>query len=488
MNIRLSYRSFVIILGLLLSGLSVAGRVQSLPDFTGLVKESRTAVVNISTTRNEPKRVPGSSGDRGFRDFRDNPGGIPFDELLKKFFGDHGGGPRGDGRGFKRESLGSGFIISSDGYVITNRHVVKGADKIIVRLSDRRELEAELVGMDKRSDIALLRLDAQDLPVVKVGDSEKLEAGEWVVAIGSPFGFDYSVTAGIVSAKGRNLPSENYVPFIQTDVAINPGNSGGPLFNMNGEVVGVNSQIFSRTGGYMGLSFAIPIDVAMTVVEQLKVGGKVTRGWLGVYIQDISRELAESFGLYKPEGALITRILPDSPAENSKLRVGDVIVEYDGKPVYSSSSLPPLVGATPVNSKAKLKVIREGKTKFIYVKIGELPDIVGASGQDDDRDRDYDGSYMKRLGISVIEPNKKLKKELGLGDYGILVEKVMDGPARDAGIQKGDLLVMVDGVKLKNIAELKRVVEKLNKGKSIPVLIQRGEGSLFLALKISSSE
>ena len=485
MTIRLQHRNFYITLcivfGLLFSGLSVATRAQSLPDFTVLVKESRSAVVNISTTRKKQKRLPDSSGGR---QFHGDPGEIPFDELLKKFFGDRGGNRGRDDFDSERESLGSGFILSSDGYVITNRHVVKGADKIVVRLSDRRELEAELVGMDKRSDIALLKLDANDLPVVKVGNSGELEAGEWVVAIGSPFGFDHSVTAGIVSAKGRSLPSENYVPFIQTDVAINPGNSGGPLFNMKGEVVGVNSQIFSRTGGYMGLSFSIPIDVAMSVVEQLKTKGKVSRGWLGVYIQDVTRELAESFGMDKPEGALVTRILPDSPAKDSKLQVGDVIVEYDGKPVYDSSRLPPLVGMTPLNTRARLKVIREGKPVMISVTIGELPDQVGASSADPDKR--HDSSFVKRLGISVKVPDKQQRKELGLDEPGLLVTRVVEGPAREAGIQKGDMIIMFNGEKVKTLVELKGMTKKLPEDKPVPVLIQRNDGSLFLALKLSS--
>lgn len=490
MNIRLSHGGLVIILGLLLSGLSVASSFQSLPDFTELVKESRAAVVNISTTRKAKVRLQAVPGERRFRDFRGNPDEMPFDELLKRFFGDRGGNRNRDKRGFERKSLGSGFIISSDGYVITNRHVVKGADKIIVRLSDRRELEAELVGMDKRSDMALLKLDAKNLPVVKIGDSESLEAGEWVVAIGSPFGFDHSVTAGIVSAKGRNLPSENYVPFIQTDVAINPGNSGGPLFNMKGEVVGVNSQIFSRTGGYMGLSFAIPINVAMIVVEQLKTTGKVVRGWLGVYIQDVTRELAESFGMDKPEGALVTRILENSPAENSKLQVGDIIVEYDGKPVYDSSRLPPLVGITALHSKVKLKVIRNGKSRNVTVTIGKLPDADAMDAEDPDAEQEqgYDDSNIKRLGISVITLSKKQRREADLDEVALLVERVVDGPAMDAGIQKGDLIIMVNGEKPKTPAGLRSIVKKLPRGKSVPVLIQRRGSPLFLALKIPSSE
>ena len=288
----------------------------NLPDFTELVEENSGAVVNISTTKqNEVKRglPPGM-------DIPDLPEDNPFGDLLRRFFGEHGG----DGEDFfNSRSLGSGFIISKDGYVITNHHVVKGADEIIVKLNDRRELVAELVGSDPRSDIALLKLNATDLPTVRIGSSDDVKVGQWVLAIGSPFGFDASVTAGIVSAKGRSLPSENYVPFIQTDVAINPGNSGGPLFDLDGNVVGINSQIYTRSGGFMGLSFAIPMEVAMDVVDQIKTHGYVSRGWLGVYIQEVTRELAESFGMDKPAGALVAKILPDSPAEESDIKVGD---------------------------------------------------------------------------------------------------------------------------------------------------------------------
>ncbi|MEO7558162.1 MAG: trypsin-like peptidase domain-containing protein, partial [Gammaproteobacteria bacterium] len=300
----------------------------NLPDFTALVEQNSAAVVNISTTqkikRTMPQLPPGM-------EIPNLPEGSPFNDLFKHFFGEGQGGPAVPEE-FDAQSLGSGFIISPDGYVLTNNHVVKNADKIIVRLSDRRDLVAKVVGTDARSDLALLKVEAQNLPVVKLGSSSNLKVGEWVLAIGSPFGFDHSATAGIVSAIGRNLPSESYVPFIQTDVAINPGNSGGPLFNLKGEVVGINSQIFSRTGGFMGLSFAIPVDVAMEVTEQLKTKGRVTRGWLGILIQDVTNDLAESFGMAKPEGALVARVLPDSPAAKSGFQAGDVVVKFDGKP------------------------------------------------------------------------------------------------------------------------------------------------------------
>ncbi|MGD2112551.1 MAG: Do family serine endopeptidase, partial [Gammaproteobacteria bacterium] len=318
------------------------GQAGQLPSFTGLVKDASPAVVNISTSQKVRTGMP--QLPEGF-EIPDLPEDSPFGELFKYFF-DHG--DEGDPGFHDAKSLGSGFIISKDGYILTNYHVVNEADEVIVRLSDRRELKAEVIGEDKRSDIALVKIEAHDLPVVKIGRSRDLEVGEWVLAIGSPFGFDLSATAGIVSAKGRSLPRENYVPFIQTDVAINPGNSGGPLFNQNGEVVGVNSQIYSRTGGYMGLSFAIPIEVAMDVVEQLKTKGHVSRGWLGVLIQDVTLDLAESFGMKKPRGALVAKVLPDSPAQAAGIKVGDVIVEFNNREVINSANLPPIVGSSQV--------------------------------------------------------------------------------------------------------------------------------------------
>ncbi|MDX1811833.1 MAG: Do family serine endopeptidase, partial [Gammaproteobacteria bacterium] len=320
-------RMFLLLVLLLVTSSVSASNSRGLPDFTDLVEKYGPAVVNISTIQNNSNHVK----DEIKRRMPDLPEGSPFNDWFKHFFDDDGGEGGGgfNGESPKAQSLGSGFIISNDGYILTNNHVIEDAEKIVVRLSDRRELDAELVGKDKRSDLAVLRIKADHLPVVKLGDSSKLKPGEWVLAIGSPFGFDYSVTAGIVSAKGRSLPRENYVPFIQTDVAINPGNSGGPLFNLDGQVVGINSQIYSRTGGYMGVSFAIPINVAMIVADQLKKNGEVKRGWLGVLIQDVTRDLAESFNMDKPHGALVARVLPDSPAEAAGFQAGDIVVEFN---------------------------------------------------------------------------------------------------------------------------------------------------------------
>lgn len=456
-----------------------AALLTQLPDFTQVVESASPAVVNISTTQKVKPSSKGNGMPHGGR-IPGMPEGTPFDELFRRFFEQN---PNNEPEGGR--SLGSGFIISKDGYILTNNHVVSEADEIIVRLSDRRELVAKLVGSDKRSDVALIKVNASDLPVVKIGDSKKLKVGEWVLAIGSPFDFDHTVTAGIVSALGRNLPNENYVPFIQTDVAINPGNSGGPLFNLNGEVVGINSQIYSRTGGFMGLSFTIPIDLAMGVVEQLKNGGHVSRGWLGVLIQDVSRELAQSFGMDKPEGALVSQVLPDSPAEKGKFKVGDVIVEFNGRNVPTSAALPPMVGVTPINKPVKVKVIREGKPQILTVTIGELPteeDLAGADGGDESKAR---GAEVERLKLQIDNLTPEQRKELGLSDnQGVLVTQVGNGPAREAGIREGDVVVMINNVKVGDTKQFRDVTAGLTAGKPVAILLQRRDGAVFLALKV----
>ncbi|MBI1421918.1 MAG: Do family serine endopeptidase [Gammaproteobacteria bacterium] len=445
----------------------------NLPDFTGLVKQVAPAVVNISTTQ----KIKHPHMKRPNVEIPDLPEDSPWGDLLRKFFGDDNNGPEE----FNTQSLGSGFIIDSNGYIITNNHVIKNADEIIVRLSDRRELKAKLIGTDPRSDVALLKIDAKDLPVVKLGDSDKLQAGQWVMAIGSPFGFDHSVSAGIVSAIGRNLPSENYVPFIQTDVAINPGNSGGPLFNMDGEVVGINSQIYSRTGGFMGLSFAIPINVATSVVKQLREKGKVSRGWLGILIQDINRELAESFGMKEPMGAVVLKVLDDSPAKKAGFKIGDVVVEFNGKKIERSSDLPIAVGSTPVGETAKVKVIREGKPVELSVKIAELPSedkLASSEGKENAP------AKANRIGIVVDELSPEQRRRLDMKKGGIIVKEVTDGPAADAGIIRGDVLLRIDGHDINGVRQFHDLLEKLPKGKPVPMLIQRNNSPIFLALKI----
>jgi serine protease Do len=445
---------------------------RDLPDFTRLVEDTGPTVVNISTSqkaKQHPLRLPHG---------KEMPG-IPDDlgDLLRRFFGDHDG----DGEeGFDTQSLGSGFIISADGYILTNHHVVKDADEVTVRLNDRREMVAKVVGSDPRSDIALLKIDAKDLPVVRMGDPAKLKVGEWVLAIGSPFGFDHSATAGIVSALGRSLPSENYVPFIQTDVAINPGNSGGPLFNLVGEVVGVNSQIYSRTGGFMGLSFAIPIDVAMDVAGQIKGKGYVSRGWIGVLIQDVTRELAESFGLERPEGALVAKVLPDSPAAAAGLEVGDVILEFNGTRVAQSSHLPPLVGRTPVGTTVDLKILRGGKQRTIQIKLGELP-----SEEEEAEVTNPNVTKENRLGMAVADLTADQRSELNLKDQGgVLVQQVDEGPAQHAGLHQGDVIVMLNNIRVRDSAHFRSLVKDLPAGKTVPLLVQRANGPIFLALKV----
>jgi serine protease Do len=461
------------LLALCLFVASVNARDNGLPDFTELVEQSAPAVVNISTTQ---KTSLAEHVGPGFEmpEIPEDAG--PLGDLLKRFFG--------EGQDFLDEfdttSLGSGFIFSRDGYVVTNYHVVKSADEIIVRLSDRREFKAELVGVDAMSDLALLKIEADNLPTLKMGDSKKLKVGEWVLAIGSPFGFDYSATAGIVSAKGRSLPNENYVPFIQTDVAINPGNSGGPLFNLDGEVIGINSQIYSQTGGFMGLSFAIPINVALDIIQQLKKTGHVSRGWLGVYIQEVTRELAESFGMRQPEGALVAQVMKDSPAQKGGLQVGDIILKFNGEPVIHSSDLPPVVGRTPIGDESLVEVIRGGKPLKLRITIGELPET--STAQYPQKKGKPGKSSDLVLGMSIIKAPDEVLKSLGI-ESGVLVDKVEAGPAREAGVRKGDVIVMVQHKLISEPAQLTAVINSLPKGKSVAVLIQRKEGPVFLAIR-----
>ncbi len=443
-----------------------------LPDFTQMVKENGVAVVNISTTHNV-----GNKEDEP--DIQQMPDTLPpeMEELFKHFFGN-------PGRGFapvprETKSLGSGFIISADGYVLTNHHVVKDADEIVVKLTDRREFLAKVIGSDSRTDVALLKVEADDLPVVNIGSAEDLQVGEWVLAIGSPFGFDQSVTAGIVSAKGRSLPGGNYVPFIQTDVAINPGNSGGPLFNMQGQVVGVNSQIYSRSGGYMGLSFAIPMHVVMNVVEQIKSNGKVARGWLGVQIQDVTRELAESFNMSRPHGALVAKVIPNSPAEAAGIQIGDIIVEFNGNEIDRSGNLPPMVGMTAIDKKATVKVIRQGKRKEFKVKIGLLPDEEAIIAEDKPGKR-----QVNRLGVVAVALTAEQRERLNVPKNGVLVQQVNKGAALEAGIQRGDVILRIQNNIIRDLADFDKIVKSLPAGKSIAVLIQRRGSPVFLAIKL----
>ncbi|ASF46689.1 DegQ family serine endoprotease [Methylovulum psychrotolerans] len=445
-----------------------------LPDFTEMVKTNGVAVVNISTSQ-KPKPSPEATAKPQM------PEGMPpeMEELFKRFYNNPDENGDGYGAG-ETQSLGSGFIISPDGYVLTNQHVVKDADEIIVKFSDHRELVAKLVGSDARTDVALLKVTASDLPTVTIGAPDKLQVGEWVLAIGSPFGFEQSVTAGIVSAKGRSLPGGNYVPFIQTDVAINPGNSGGPLFNMDGKVIGINSQIYSRTGGFMGLSFAIPIDVVMNVADQIKTKGKVAHGWLGVQIQDVTRELAESFGMKRPQGALVAKIIPGSPASKADLQLGDVIVEFNGQTIENSGDLPPLVGITAIDSPATLKIIRQGAAKTVTFKVGLLPD----QPEQKTEASKPEAKPMNKIGIAVSALNDEQKAVLELPKGGVIVDEVGKGAAKDAGLQRGDVILRIQNTVISSLADFEQALKNLPVGKSVAVLVQRRGGTSYIALKL----
>lgn len=447
-----------------------------LPDFTGLVEAASPAVVNISTRQKVPQRAMAANGQQ-----MPNLEGLPpqFREFFERSIPQQPRNPGGRQR--EAQSLGSGFIISADGYVLTNNHVVADADEIIVRLSDRSELEAKLIGADPRTDVALLKVEGKGLPILKLGKSDDLKVGEWVLAIGSPFGFDHSATAGIVSAKGRSLPNESYVPFIQTDVAINPGNSGGPLFNLDGEVVGINSQIFTRSGGFMGLSFAIPIDVAMDVATQLKSAGKVSRGWLGVVIQEVNKDLAESFGLEKPAGALVAQVLQDGPAAKGGLQVGDVILSLNGQPIVMSADLPHLVGALKAGDKAELDVVREGERKVLAMTVGALPDddeeLVASAAPGE-------GVSSNRLGVAVVELTAEQKKTLDVTS-GVLVKGVQDGPAALMGVRPGDVITHLNNQAIDTSKTFAAIAKALPKDRSVSMRVLRGGRASFITFKLA---
>ncbi|HDZ56108.1 MAG TPA: DegQ family serine endoprotease [Pseudomonas xinjiangensis] len=452
---------------------------QDLPDFADLVEEASPAVVNIST-RQAISEGRSAGMPPGMPDLE----GLP--PIFREFF-EHGmpqQSPSVPQRRQAPQSLGSGFIISADGYVLTNNHVVAGADEIFVRLSDRRELEAELVGADPRSDLALLKIEAgADLPVVRIGSSADMRPGEWVLAIGSPFGFDYSVTSGIISAKGRSLPNESYVPFIQTDVAINPGNSGGPLFNLAGEVIGINSQIFTRSGGFMGLSFAIPVDVAMDVVEQLKETGTVRRGWLGVVIQEVNKDLAESFGLPKPAGALVAQVMPEGPAAKGGLEVGDVILKFNDREIVMSSDLPHAVGLVRPGKRATLEVMRDKKRLELEIEIGALPeeDNVAASSAPSSGPS---GVTDNRLGINVSDLTERQKNDLGV-QGGVVVSDVRQGPGAMVGLRPGDIITNLDNQAVESVEGFREVVGELPTNRSISMRVIRQGRASYITFRLA---
>ncbi|MEM5527808.1 DegQ family serine endoprotease [Gammaproteobacteria bacterium AS21] len=442
-----------------------------LPNFKDLVKDNSPAVVNIATI--QKKKEFSAFGFKG-------PNGQDIPEIFRPFLPSPNEPSAPEGQE-KPQSLGSGFVISKDGYVLTNHHVIKDAEKVFVRLSDRRELEAKVIGSDERSDVALLKIEAVNLPVVKIGQSEELEQGEWVLAIGSPFGFDHSVTAGIVSATGRALRSETYVPFIQTDVAINPGNSGGPLFNLKGEVVGINSQIYTRSGGFMGLSFAIPIDIAMNVVDQLKENGIVSRGWLGVIIQEVSKDLAESFGLKKAEGALVAKVLPASPALAGGLQEGDIILKFEGSPIVLSADLPHKVGVVLPGKKATLQIVRAGKVMDLSMVIGALPTEKSLAGQSANQAQPENADNPLNM---VLEDLSSEHKERFNVTGGVLVKQIEEGVGARAGVIPGDVITMLHGQRIQSISHLLSVIKDAPKNKALPMRIVRRGSPLFVPIKL----
>lgn len=444
------------------SGLAPQATVATtqLPDFVQLVEKYGKGVVNISTVR-EARVVEGADpfgfDERHAEIFRRFGFPFPF-----------GGGPRQEP---ERRGTGSGFIISADGLILTNHHVVEGADEIKVRLTDNREFTGKVLGSDAKTDIAVVKIDAKDLPYLTMGNSDELKVGEWVAAIGSPFGLDNTVTSGIVSAKSRKLPSDQYVPFIQTDVAVNPGNSGGPLFNMKGEVVGINSQIFSTSGGFMGLSFAIPINLAMQIKDQLVKNGKVTRGRIGVVIQSVTQDLAESFGMKTPKGAIVSQVEKDGPAAKAGLQEGDIITAVNGKAIDDSVDMPVIIGSMAPGSIAKLSIIRNNKDMTLDVKVEEAPNESASSNASKT-------AAANKLGVTVrpLNDEEKAKAET----EGLLVTE-STGAARKAGIREGDIIVNVNGVKIKKTDDLARVLEK---NKNLRVLVQRRDGRIFIPVRL----
>ena len=452
---------------------SVMANSVELPDFTKLVEDNKASIVNISTVRkkNNSNSVNPDIQNEELNDF------------LKKFFGDKGFEEPNKKKPKRSQSMGSGFVYSSNGYIITNHHVIADADQIIVKLNDKRELDAKLIGSDPSSDIALLKIKAKNLKAVKIGKSENVKVGQWVLAIGSPFGFESTVTAGIVSAIGRSLPNDNYVPFIQTDVAINPGNSGGPLFNLNGEVIGINAQIFSRSGGFMGLSFAIPMDVADNVVTQIKKSGKVSRGWLGVYIQEVTNNLAKSFGMKNPSGALISKIISGGPASKSDLKVGDIILKFDNKKIDTSSSLPPIVGNTRVGKNVNIEILRNGKRKKIKFKVEELPVQTASKNIKKNNPKKISKNI---LGMTIENMSDEDRKILGIdNDLGVKVREVSGNPAYESGLLKNDIIYQISGKNVMNVKQFEGIIKKMKKGDFASLLVRRSQGnSIYLAIKI----
>jgi len=438
----------------------------SLPDFTTLVDRYGPAVVNVAVVE-KSQPVSNFSGPQGM-----SPND-PFQEFFRRF----GGGQMPRGNPQPAHGEGSGFIVSPDGYILTNAHVVEGASQVTVKMTDRREYEAKVVGVDERTDVAVIKIDAKNLPTVRLGDASKLKPGEWVIAIGSPFGFENSVTAGVVSATSRSMPGEaNYTPFIQTDVAVNPGNSGGPLFNLKGEVVGINSQIYSRTGGYMGLSFAVPIDVASNVKDQLIATGKVTRSRIGVTIQEVDAQLADSFGLDRPHGALVGMVESDGPGEKAGIKAGDVILKVNGTEIETSAQVPAIIANTKPGDAVKIEVWRDHSDKTLTARPEEIKE---ESARVASRSTDS-GDSASKLGLAIrpLAPDEKREAET---DGSLVVEDV-DGPAAEAGVRPGDIILGVNGTRVKSVQDLQKAASK--SGKVVALLIERDNGQIFVPIRV----
>ena len=451
---------------------------QQLPDFADLVERSGPAVVNIRTTA-RLSSVHGRGGAPQIPGLDEND---PFYEFFRRFFPQPQPGqpqPRPGPRGDRQipRGLGSGFIISADGYLMTNHHVVEGSEQITVTLADKREFSAKLIGSDQRTDVALLKIDASGLPSVRIGDPNRLRVGEWVIAIGSPFGLESTVTAGIVSAKARD--TGEFLPFIQTDVAVNPGNSGGPLINLRGEVVGINSQIFTTSGAFAGISFAIPIDEAMRVQEQLRASGRVVRGRIGVTIGTVSREVAEAIGLGKPEGALVTAVDPEGPAAKAGIEAGDVVLRFDGRSIDSQSDLPRIVGGTKPGSKVSMNVWRKGTARDVQVTVAEMAQEPQAARRGETPPRTP--APTNALGLTVSDlPAEKLKE---IGVRGAVQVDAVDGPAASAGLRQGDLILSVNNIDVTSAKQFNEQVAKLDRKRNVALLVRRGDSTQFVIVR-----
>jgi serine protease Do len=459
-----------------------AQAVRGLPDFADLAEANGPSVVNIRTLAKVSGRAGGAPNLEGMDE--------EMQEFFRRFFGDRvpgvprGNAPRNAPNAPQEErevprGVGSGFILSADGFIMTNAHVVEGADEVLVTLTDKRELKAKIIGTDKRTDVAVIKIEATGLPAVKIGDVGKLRVGEWVMAIGSPFGLENTVTAGIVSAKGRE--TGDYLPFIQTDVAINPGNSGGPLLNMRGEVIGINSQIYSRSGGFQGISFAIPIDEAVRVSEQLRAGGRVVRGRIGVQIGEVTKEVAESIGLPKPAGALVRSVEADAPAAKGGVEAGDIITKFDGKTIEKSSDLPRLVGNTKPGSKSTLTVFRRGQSRDLSVTVAEIPAETPARKASAPAEPPKPTGAGQTVGLAVAELTDAQKKDLKLKG-GVRVTTATEAAAR-AGLREGDVIIAVANTEVNTVAEFDAAVSKADRSKPINVLFRRGEMAQFALIR-----